>query len=110
MAFDIVILAAGQGKRMHSQKPKVLHHVAGKALLEHVLKTALKLNPLTAPIVVYGHQGKDVQQAFSHFNITWVEQKDQLGTGHALQQCLAHLATDNQVLVLYGDVPLISSD
>jgi bifunctional UDP-N-acetylglucosamine pyrophosphorylase/glucosamine-1-phosphate N-acetyltransferase len=110
MALSIVILAAGQGKRMYSQLPKVLHRLGGKALLEHVAHTAEKLSPTQAPIVIYGHQGETVRHHLSGLNVTWVEQTAQLGTGHALLQALPHIPDDNRVLCLYGDVPLISLD
>lgn len=107
MTLSIVILAAGQGKRMHSQLPKVLHPLAGKPLLEHVVHTASKLDAAAQPIVIYGHQGERVRHALANLNVTWVEQTEQLGTGHALQQALPHLPTKGRVLVLYGDVPLL---
>jgi bifunctional UDP-N-acetylglucosamine pyrophosphorylase/glucosamine-1-phosphate N-acetyltransferase len=106
MTLSIVILAAGQGKRMHSRLPKILHKLAGKPLLEHVLDKASQLT--AKPIVIYGHQGEEVKNAFSQFDITWVEQKEQLGTGHAVLQALPHIPENNRVLILYGDVPLIS--
>lgn len=110
MTLSIVILAAGQGKRMHSQLPKVLHKIAGKALLEHVVHTAEKLNPAQPPIVIYGHQGDILRHHLADLNVTWVEQKQQLGTGHAVQQALSHIPNDHRVLVLSGDVPAITSD
>jgi bifunctional UDP-N-acetylglucosamine pyrophosphorylase / glucosamine-1-phosphate N-acetyltransferase len=110
MALSIVILAAGQGKRMKSQTAKVLHRLAGKPLLEHVMTTASKLSPGTTPIIVYGHQGESVKHALAHLNAIWVEQTHPLGTGHALQQTLAHIPDQDQVLVLYGDVPLIATE
>jgi len=108
MTVQIVILAAGQGKRMHSYLPKVLHRLAGKPLLEHVITTAFPLSPLTPPIIVYGHQGNTLPQSFPQHDLRWVEQKEQLGTGHALLQALPIIPEQSQVLVLYGDVPLIS--
>lgn len=108
MAIQIVILAAGQGKRMHSTQPKVLHTVAGKPLLEHVIGTAQHISPDLSPIVVYGHQGDRLREAMSHHTVQWVEQKQQLGTGHALMLALSAIQDNHQVLVLYGDVPLIS--
>jgi len=110
MALTIVILAAGQGKRMQSAKPKVLHHLAGHSLLEHVISKALKFSSEIAPIVIYGHQGNQVREACGHFAVSWVEQKEQLGTGHALMQAMPQIALDDQVLVLYGDVPLIAEE
>jgi bifunctional UDP-N-acetylglucosamine pyrophosphorylase/glucosamine-1-phosphate N-acetyltransferase len=108
MNLSIVILAAGQGTRMYSHKPKVLHKIAGISLLERVLRTAESLKPKQS-IVIYGHQGKVVKDTLKHLKrITWVEQKQQLGTGHAAKQSLKHIPAEHQVLVLYGDVPLIS--
>lgn len=108
MTIQVVILAAGQGKRMYSNFPKVLHHLAGKPLLEHVIDTALSISPETQPIVVNGHQGSVLSRALAHHHVRWIEQKEQLGTGHALLQALPAIADSDQVLVLYGDVPLIS--
>ncbi len=108
MATQIVILAAGQGKRMHSVIPKVLHTLAGKSLLEHVIDTALRVSDETAPIIINGHQGSKIVDALSHYKVRWIEQKEQLGTGHALLQALPAISDDSRVLVLYGDVPLIS--
>lgn len=110
MALSVVILAAGQGKRMISQFPKVLHKLGGQTLLEHVVNTASKLNPVEPPIVIYGHQGDQVKHRLAHLNVKWVEQTQQLGTGHALQQALPHIPDHHSVLVLYGDVPLIRTD
>jgi bifunctional UDP-N-acetylglucosamine pyrophosphorylase/glucosamine-1-phosphate N-acetyltransferase len=105
MKLEIVILAAGQGTRMKSRLPKVLHTVGGKPLLEHVINTAQALQP-DALHVVIGHGSEQVQQALSDYNINWVEQTQRLGTGHALMQALPAIADDSVVLVLYGDVPL----
>ncbi|HSW70021.1 MAG TPA: bifunctional UDP-N-acetylglucosamine diphosphorylase/glucosamine-1-phosphate N-acetyltransferase GlmU [Gammaproteobacteria bacterium] len=107
MTLTTVILAAGKGKRMHSDLPKVLHHLAGKPLLEHVVRTTASLDPKSQPIVVYGHQGERVKTSLDYLNVTWIHQTEQLGTGHAVQQTLTHLPADGRVLVLYGDVPLI---
>lgn len=107
MSISIVILAAGLGKRMRSALPKVLHTLAGKPLLEHVVQTATKLDTGKQPIVVYGHQGDRVRHALADLNVNWVLQEKQLGTGHALQQTLPHLPSSGRVLILYGDVPLI---
>jgi len=108
--MNIVILAAGQGKRMHSDLPKVLHPLAGKPLLSHVLEAARAVaggSPGKARIcVVYGHGGEAVPAALSCDDVTWVKQQPQLGTGHAVQQALPHLDPGGQTLVLYGDVPL----
>lgn len=107
MGLSIVILAAGQGTRMHSKLPKVLHNLAGKPMLSWIIDTAFKLKP-SAVYVVYGFAGEQVRAAFtSQPKIHWVEQKEQLGTGHAVQQVLPKLNEDDQVLVLVGDTPLI---
>lgn len=109
MAIQVVILAAGQGKRMYSNLPKVLHQLAGKPLLEHVIETALAISPKIPPIIIYGHQGQELLNKLAHHdNARWIEQKEQLGTGHALLQALPEISADARVLVLYGDVPLIS--
>jgi bifunctional UDP-N-acetylglucosamine pyrophosphorylase/glucosamine-1-phosphate N-acetyltransferase len=106
-SLNIVILAAGKGTRMQSLMPKVLHKLAGKALLQHVIDAAKQLNP-SKIIVVYGYGGNAVPEAFAHENIVWVEQKEQLGTGHAVQQAAPHLDKDATTLILLGDVPLLS--
>ncbi len=106
-SINIVILAAGKGTRMQSLMPKVLHKLAGKALLQHVIDAAKQLNP-SKIIVVYGYGGNAVPEAFAHENIVWVEQKEQLGTGHAVQQAAPHLDKDATTLILLGDVPLLS--
>ena len=105
MNLEIVILAAGQGTRMKSLLPKVLHPVGGKPLLEHVINTAQALSPAALHVVV-GHGSEQVQQALSGYDINWVEQSQRLGTGHAVMQALPAVADDSVVLVLYGDVPL----
>jgi len=107
MKISTVILAAGQGTRMHSSTPKVLHRIAGKTLLEHVIQTAKQFSQLS-PIVVYGHQGEMLQKTLNQTDVIWVHQPEQLGTGHAVSQALSHIPEDHQVLILYGDVPLIS--
>src|SRR5271169_614511 len=105
-SLNIVILAAGKGTRMHSDKPKVLHALAGRSLLQHVLDTASQLEPEKI-CVVYGHGGEMVPQAMAKYKAGFVLQEPQLGTGHAVQQALPHLQDGSQTLVLYGDVPLI---
>ena len=109
MALSIIILAAGQGTRMRSALPKVLHQLAGKSLLEHVIDAAEALGAGQIQIV-YGHGGEQVRQQLAARPVTWVEQAQQLGTGHAVAQALPGIADTDQVLVLYGDVPLISAD
>ena len=106
MKLQVCVLAAGQGKRMRSAMPKVLHKIAHKALVEHVLDTAASLSPGEAPIVIFGHGGDQLQSALAERQITWVEQAEQLGTGHAVAQCLPHIAPQGITLILYGDVPL----
>lgn len=103
--LNIVILAAGKGTRMYSDLPKVLHPLAGKPLLAHVLDTARLLQPLRL-CVVYGYGGEAVPKALQAADVVWAEQVEQLGTGHAVQQALPHLDPAGMTLVLYGDVPL----
>lgn len=110
MTIQAIILAAGQGKRMHSHLPKVLHPLAGKPMLEHVMNVAQTVAPERAPIIIYGHQGQMLRELFTQGNPTWVEQTKQLGTGHAVMQALPVIHFDDRVLILYGDVPLISAD
>lgn len=109
MSLTIVILAAGQGTRMQSSLPKVLQPLAGRPLLAHVIDTAVAVSK-EAPLVVYGHGGEAVRDAFADSPVDWVEQAEQLGTGHALAQALPRVADHDVVLVLYGDVPLITTD
>jgi len=94
---------------MHSQSPKVLHALAGRPLLQHVITCAQQLNPQKI-VVVYGFGGETVPQAFSNEDITWVRQEDQLGTGHAVQQAVPHLDAEAATLILLGDVPLVSAE
>jgi bifunctional UDP-N-acetylglucosamine pyrophosphorylase/glucosamine-1-phosphate N-acetyltransferase len=109
MKLEIVILAAGQGTRMKSSVPKVLHKIAGKSMLQHVVDTANTLKPDTIHIV-YGHGGEQVLKENFGDNVNLVEQAERLGTGHAVGQVLPFLSQDSQVLVLYGDVPLVNTD
>ena len=104
--INVVILAAGQGTRMKSSLPKVLHPLAGKSLVQHVIDTSKKLNPEIIN-VVYGHGGEQVQQQINDLDINWVLQAEQLGTGHAVDQVKDQLEAEQLVLILYGDVPLI---
>ncbi len=97
--MNIVILAAGQGKRMHSNLPKVLHPIAGKPLAQHVIDTARRLDPEKL-IVVYGHGGEIVRSMLQADDIAWAEQAQQLGTGHAVAQAVSQLGTAGQTLVL----------
>ncbi len=109
MSLSLVILAAGQGKRMKSDLPKVLQPLAGRPLLGHVLDTASGLEA-AATCVVYGHGGEQVPQAFPGRTVQWVLQAEQHGTGHAVMQAMPHIADEDMVLVLYGDVPLVQLD
>ena len=107
--LTVVILAAGQGKRMKSALPKVLHRIAGVSMLGHVLDRANELDPERI-CVVYGHGGERVRASFTGEKIQWALQSPQLGTGHAVLQALPHLHGDGVTLVLYGDVPLITGE
>lgn len=109
--MNIVILAAGQGKRMHSNLPKVLHPLAGTPLARRVIDTARQLSPQSL-VVIHGHGGAVVKSVLDAPDLTWALQEPQLGTGHAVMQAVPHLAaaaTAGQTLVLYGDVPLIQT-
>lgn len=107
MALQVVILAAGKGTRMRSALPKVMQPLAGKPLLAHVLEASRTLGA-ERPIVVYGHGGDVVQNAFANDAIDWVLQAEQKGTGHAVLVALPVLAQEGSTLILYGDVPLLS--
>jgi bifunctional UDP-N-acetylglucosamine pyrophosphorylase / glucosamine-1-phosphate N-acetyltransferase len=113
VALSVVILAAGQGKRMRSALPKVLHRLGGKPLLEHAYRAARDLRPEQV-YVVYGHGGEQVRDALGYLGVRWIEQDRQLGTGHAVAQALPFIDSGRDpgdtVLVLYGDVPLITSE
>jgi bifunctional UDP-N-acetylglucosamine pyrophosphorylase / glucosamine-1-phosphate N-acetyltransferase len=106
--LSVVILAAGQGKRMNSDLPKVLQSLAGRPLLQHVIDTAYSLDPESI-YVVYGFGGSQVQSALHDENVDWVLQSEQLGTGHAVMQAMPLIPADHTVLVLYGDVPMIQA-
>lgn len=106
LALNIIILAAGQGTRMKSALPKVLHPLAGVPLVQHVINTSKSLMPKHIN-VVYGHGGEQVQDAINDAGINWILQAEQLGTGHAVDQVSDHLSDNELVLILYGDVPLI---
>jgi bifunctional UDP-N-acetylglucosamine pyrophosphorylase/glucosamine-1-phosphate N-acetyltransferase len=109
MTLNVVILAAGQGKRMYSALPKVLHKLAGKPLLGHVIDAAQTLRP-TKICTVYGHGGSNVPNVFDEGAVIWVKQEPQLGTGHAVMQTLPHIDDTGTTLILYGDVPLVTVD
>ncbi|WP_180001353.1 bifunctional UDP-N-acetylglucosamine diphosphorylase/glucosamine-1-phosphate N-acetyltransferase GlmU [Acinetobacter sp. YH12255] len=107
MSTTVIILAAGKGTRMRSSLPKVLQPLAGRPLLGHVIDTAKKLNADNI-ITIYGHGGEQVQAVFTAQKIKWVEQSEQLGTGHAVQMTLPVLPQDGVSLILSGDVPCIN--
>lgn len=109
MNLEVIILAAGQGSRMRSAIPKVLHRLGPWSLLEHVVRLAKSLSPVRMT-VVYGHGGDRVRADLSHLDVDWVEQKERLGTGHAVRQVEDRIGTDSMVLILYGDVPLLRQD
>ncbi len=106
--LEVVVLAAGQGKRMASRRPKVLHTLAGRPLLRHVLDTVAALAPERVHVVV-GHGADAVRGAIAD-DVTWVLQSEQRGTGHAVAQAMPGVAEDAVVLVVYGDVPLVGAD
>jgi bifunctional UDP-N-acetylglucosamine pyrophosphorylase / glucosamine-1-phosphate N-acetyltransferase len=107
--LSVVILAAGEGKRMKSAAPKVLQPLAGRALLKHVIDTARTLEP-AAIHVVYGHGGERVREVLAAEQVSWTLQTERLGTGHALLQVMPQIPSSHMVLVLYGDVPLITRE
>ena len=108
--LHVVILAAGEGKRMKSALPKVLQKIAGRPMLGHVIATARALRPAGIH-VVYGHGGEQVRDGFADQpDLHWAEQVERLGTGHALQQAMPDMPSGARVLVLYGDVPLITAE
>ena len=109
MPLDVIVLAAGQGKRMRSELPKVLHPIGGRPLLAHVLDAARALNPRKT-VVVHGHGAEKVRAAFAQAAVDWVLQAEQLGTGHAVQQAMSQLGRDGDILILYGDVPLVRGE
>jgi bifunctional UDP-N-acetylglucosamine pyrophosphorylase/glucosamine-1-phosphate N-acetyltransferase len=108
MSLSVIILAAGQGSRMRSDLPKVLHPLGGAPLLQHVIHTAKQLGS-TAIYVVYGHGGEQVREVLAHEDVNWVLQTQQLGTGHAVDQVMPSVQDDDVLLVLYGDVPLVKA-
>jgi len=109
MNLEVIILAAGQGTRMKSNIPKVLHSLAGKPMLEHVIDTAQKLDAANIHIV-YGHGGDQVKTHLNDHQLIWAEQEEQLGTGHAVQQAMSSIDNESVALILYGDVPLIQKE
>ena len=106
--LDVIILAAGHGKRMHSNLPKVLHKLAGKPLLQYIVETIKGLQP-HAVYVVYGNGGGQVPQCLGHLSVNWVKQTELLGTGHAVAQAIPEIKQDeSRTLILLGDTPLVS--
>jgi bifunctional UDP-N-acetylglucosamine pyrophosphorylase/glucosamine-1-phosphate N-acetyltransferase len=106
-SLEIVILAAGQGTRLKSAIPKVLHEIGGKPLLGHVIDAACGLTAPQNITVVYGHGGETVKETLAHTQVQWAKQEQQHGTGHAVAQALPHLQGGGTVLILFGDVPLV---
>ncbi len=109
LSLNIAILAAGQGTRMRSERPKVLHRLAGRPMLSHVVDTARSLGAAKI-CVVYGHGGEQVPEALAAPDLGFAKQEPQLGTGHAVRQALPHLDPEGITLVLYGDVPLVRTE
>ena len=110
MNLDIVILAAGKGTRMGSSLPKVLAGLAGRPMLEHVLVSVSQLKKTKLHVVV-GHEAQLVRKTFSgNKKINWIKQTKQLGTGHAVKQAAKHIRSNSNVVILYGDVPLITGE
>lgn len=107
--LSVVILAAGKGTRMYSDLPKVLHPIAGKAMVKHVIDTAKQLNADHIHLI-YGHEGELLQQRLQSEPVNWIHQAEQLGTGHAMQQAMPFFADDENILMLYGDAPLITKE
>ena len=107
--LSVVILAAGKGTRMYSDLPKVLHTVAGKPMVKHVIDTAKQINAKQIHLI-YGHGGELLQQRLSEEPVNWILQAEQLGTGHAMQQAAPFFADDENILMLYGDAPLITKE
>ena len=104
--LEVIILAAGQGTRMNSSTPKVLHQVGGRPMLSHVIETAYALLPQEVHVVI-GHGGERVRRELNKASVNWVVQEQQLGTGHAVDQAMPYVAENANVVILYGDVPLV---
>ena len=109
MSLNIIILAAGKGKRMHSSLPKVMHKVGGKSMLEHVLISAKKLNPSSINVVL-SPKIESIKKSFSDYDIAWHSQSEQKGTADAVKIVLPSLKEDEKVLILYADTPLIDAN
>jgi bifunctional UDP-N-acetylglucosamine pyrophosphorylase/glucosamine-1-phosphate N-acetyltransferase len=108
MSLSVVVLAAGKGTRMKSSLPKVLHSVAHKPMVQHVIDAANALQSENVSIV-YGHGGEQLQQALNHNDVHWALQAEQLGTGHAVKVADKFMPDSDTILILYGDVPLIQT-
>lgn len=106
MSFSVVVLAAGKGTRMKSALPKVLHPIANKPMVQHIIDTVNQLGANQIHII-FGHQGEQLQSALSHNQLNWCLQSEQLGTGHAVQQAASFIKDNEDILILVGDVPLI---
>ena len=110
MALEVIVLAAGQGTRMRSNRPKVLHEIGGRPMLSHVLDTARALSPAQLHVVV-GAGAQEIRQRYADApDIAWVDQAEQLGSGHAVMQAMPGVSDEATVLVLYADVPLVGSE
>jgi bifunctional UDP-N-acetylglucosamine pyrophosphorylase/glucosamine-1-phosphate N-acetyltransferase len=107
VTIDVVILAAGQGSRMRSKLPKVLHHVGGKSMVQHVIDKSKQLEAENIHVVI-GHGGDKVKAAIDDPSLNWITQQQQLGTGHAVSQALPFITENSTVLIAYGDVPLVA--
>lgn len=108
-ALNVIILAAGKGTRMRSQLPKVLHPVAQKPMVAHIIETAQTLQAGRIQLI-YGHGGDVLKEQLQDYPLSWIEQREQLGTGHAVQQAIPHIEDTDTVLILSGDVPLIRAE
>lgn len=106
--LDVVILAAGKGTRMYSKTPKVLHELAGRSMVEHVIDRALELDPRSITLVL-GHEAELIEKQLGHYDLKYALQQEQKGTAHAVEQALPYLDDEAMALVLYGDVPMIEA-
>ncbi|AWX14027.1 UDP-N-acetylglucosamine diphosphorylase/glucosamine-1-phosphate N-acetyltransferase [Mergibacter septicus] len=109
LPFSAVILAAGKGTRMYSDLPKVLHHIAGKPMVKHVIDTAKQLGAENIHLI-YGHGADILQQRLANEKVNWILQSEQLGTGHAMQQATPYFQDNENIVMLYGDTPLITPE
>jgi bifunctional UDP-N-acetylglucosamine pyrophosphorylase/glucosamine-1-phosphate N-acetyltransferase len=107
MSLSVVILAAGKGTRMRSALPKVLHKIADKPMVQHVIDTVKKVGAENIHLI-YGHGGDQMKATIHDADLNWIEQTEQLGTGHAMQIAMPHFKADEKILMVYGDVPLLS--